>query len=203
MECPPGDRRRSGRPSGHAPRPRSADRGPAGEIRGTGTYYQPGPPPGPPNRGIPPAVTILDSYAVIAFLRAEPAAQEVRPLLDGGDATLTAVGIAEVLDHLVRLAGVNEEDAALDLAQLGLLEGVVVDSDLAVAAGRLRARRCHRTRCAISMADCIAAEAARSTMTSVATSDPHLLDTCHVENISVIVLSASDGTRWTPRHQPT
>ena len=66
-------------------------------------------------------MTVLDAYAVLAYLKAEPAAGEVRALLDTGDATLTAVGIAEVLDHLVRLAGADEEDAALDLAQIGLL----------------------------------------------------------------------------------
>ena len=143
-------------------------------------------------------MTILDAYAVIAYLKAEPAAPEVRPLLDRGEANLTAVGVAEVLDHLVRLAGADEEDAALDLAQLGLLDGVVVDSDLGLASGRLRARRYHRSRCAVSMADCIAAEAARREATGLATSDPHLLDLCRVEGISAIVLTMSDGTRWAP-----
>ena len=141
---------------------------------------------------------ILDAYAVIAYLKAEPAAPEVRPLLDSGEVNLTAVGVAEVIDHLVRLAGADEEDAALDLAQLGLLDGIVVDSGLGLAAGRLRARRYHRSRCAVSMADCIAAEAARQDETGLATSDPHLLDLCHVEGISAIVLTASDGTRWAP-----
>ena len=147
---------------------------------------------------VPEAVTVLDAYAVIAYLRAEPAAGEVRPLLNSGDATLTAVGVAEVLDHLVRLAGADEEDAALDLAELGLLEGMVVDSDLGLAAGRLRARRYHPSRCSVSMADCIAAEAARHAATSLATSDPPLLDLCRIEGISAIVLTASDGTRWAP-----
>ena len=81
-------------------------------------------------------MTLLDAYAVIAYLRAEPAAGEVGPLIDSGDATLTAVGVAEVLDHLIRLAGADEEDAALDLAQLGLLDGMVVGSELGFAAGQ-------------------------------------------------------------------
>jgi PIN domain nuclease of toxin-antitoxin system len=140
-------------------------------------------------------LTVLDAYAVIAYLRAEPAAGEVRSLLGSGDASLTAVGVAEVLDHLIRLAGADEEDAALDLAQLGLLEGVAVSTELGLAAGRLRARRYHRSRCAVSMADCIAAEAARQASTNLATSDPHLLDLCHLEGISAIVLSAADGAR--------
>lgn len=143
-------------------------------------------------------MTVLDAYAVIAYLRAEPASGEVRPLLDGGDAFLTAVGVAEVLDHLVRLAGIDEEGAALDLAQLGLIDGVVVDSEVGLGAGRLRARYYHRSRCPVSMADCIAAEAARRTRQALATSDPHLLDLCHQEGVAMIVLTGSDGTTWTP-----
>jgi len=84
-------------------------------------------------------VTVLDAYAVIAFLRAEPAAGEVRALL-GTDAQLTSVGVAEVLDHLVRVVGADEEEATLDLAQLGILDGTVVDSAIGAEAGRLRAR---------------------------------------------------------------
>jgi len=141
-------------------------------------------------------VTVLDAFAVIAYLRAEPAAGEVRRLLKT-DAQLTSVGVAEVLDHLVRVFGADEEEAALDLAQLGLLEGTVVDSTVGAAAGRLRARRYHRARCAVSMADCIAAQAARSKGEPLATSDPHLLDLCHAEGIPTVVLTGSDGPRWT------
>jgi predicted nucleic acid-binding protein len=143
-------------------------------------------------------LTVLDAYAVVAFMRAEPAAGEVRPLLDGGDATLTAVGVAEVLDHLVRLVGADEEDAALDLAQLRLIDAIVVDSEIGLGAGRLRARHYQRNRCAVSVADCVAAEAARQTGQALATSDPHLLDLCHKEGIAMTVLSGSDGTKWIP-----
>ena len=140
-------------------------------------------------------MTVLDAYAVIAFLRAEPAAGEVRALL-GTDAQLTSVGVAEVLDHLVRVVGADEEEATLDLAQLGILDGTVVDSAIG-ARGGPRARRYHRARCAVSMADCIAAQTARSRGEPLATSDPHLLDLCHAEGIPTVVLSGSDGSRWT------
>jgi predicted nucleic acid-binding protein len=125
-------------------------------------------------------------------------APEVRAVLDVGDAVLTAVGVAEVLDHLVRLAGADEEEATLDLAQLGVLDGIVVDSTVGASAGRLRARRYHRTRCAVSMADCIAARVAHVRADPLATSDPHLLDLCHAERIATIVLPGSDGSRWSP-----
>jgi PIN domain nuclease of toxin-antitoxin system len=143
-------------------------------------------------------LTVLDAYAVIAYLRAEPAATEVKPLLKRPGAVLTTVGVAEVLDHLIRIVGVDEEDATLDVAQLGLLDGIPVNAALGAAAGRLRARRYHRSRCIVSMADCIAAEAARARAEPLATSDRHLLDLCHAEEIARIALSQSDGSVWVP-----
>lgn len=134
----------------------------------------------------------------LAYLKDEPAASEVRPLLDGDDAALTALGGAEVLDHLVRLVGADEEEAALDLAQLDLLEGRPVDSAIGFAAGRLRARHYHRSRCTVSLADCVAAEVARSGEAALATSDPHLLEVCEAEGIDVIVLPGASGSRWSP-----
>lgn len=141
-------------------------------------------------------MTVLDAYAVIAYLCDEPAADHVRPLLVAGDAALTAVGLAEVLDHLVRLANAEEDEAVLDLAQLGLIDAIPVDASTGNAAGRLRARRYHRTRCPISMADCIAAETARATHRPLATADPDLLDVCLAERIEIIPLPGSDGTTW-------
>ena len=143
-------------------------------------------------------MTVLDAYTVLAFLRAEPAAAQVKVVLRQGDAGLTAVGVAEVLDHLIRIVGADEEDATLDVAQLGLLDAIPVTADLGTAAGRLRARRYHRRRCAVSMADCIAAESARARSAPLATSDPHLLDVCHAENIAYLVLPQSDGSTWSP-----
>lgn len=142
---------------------------------------------------------VLDSYAVLAFLKGETAAPVVRSLLEApGGAILTVVGVAEVLDHLVRVVGVHEEDAALDLAQLDLRDPVGVGGSTAVAAGLLRARHYHRTRCAVSLADCIAAEVTRDLGSRLATSDPHLLDVCHRESIGVHPLAGSDGRSWTP-----
>lgn len=141
---------------------------------------------------------ILDAYAVLAFLKGEHAAPEVRALLQTESAALTVVGIAEVLDHLIRIVGVDDEEAALDLAELDLLDPTPLEPSTAIAAGRLRARRYHRTRCAVSLADCVAAEVTRASNARLATSDPHLLDMCHLENIAVHPLAATDGTTWSP-----
>ena len=143
-------------------------------------------------------MTVLDAYAVIAYLRAEPAAAEVGALLKSAGAALTTVGVAEVLDQLIRIAGADEEDATLDLAQLGLLDAIPVSAALGGGAGRLRARSYHRTRCPVSMADCIAAETARAQAEPLATSDPQLLMVCHREGIDYVVLLGSDGSKWTP-----
>jgi PIN domain nuclease of toxin-antitoxin system len=140
---------------------------------------------------------ILDAHAVLAFLRDEPAAPDVEALLlDHIDAALTPVGVAQVLDRLIRLGGVDEEEAALDLAQLGLADPAPLSAAVASAAGRLRAGRYHRTHCAVSLADCIAAESARVRRCPLATSDPHLLELCTAEGIAVEILPDSSGRRW-------
>lgn len=146
---------------------------------------------------------VLDAFAVLALLKDEPAAERVDGLIRAEPRpVLTAMGVAEVLDHLVRLVGVDEEEAVLDLAQLGLAEAYVVDGDLAGRAGRLRARRYHRRTCAVSLADCVAAETARRVGASLATSDPHLLDTCAAEGIAWLALPDSRGVTWAGGARP-
>ena len=140
---------------------------------------------------------ILDSYAVLALLKDKAAAEEVQRLIEGDEeATLTLLGISEVLDYLVRLAGAEEDDAALDLAQLGLAVSPALDPELAMHAGFLRARHDNRRTRAISLADCVAAETARRAVASLGTADPHLLEACVEEGIAVIALPDSAGATW-------
>lgn len=141
---------------------------------------------------------VLDSFAVLALLKGEPAAADVRRLLDANLATMTPLGVAEIVDHLVRIVGVTEEEAVLDLAQLDLADVAPLDSGLALRAGLLRARHYHRRERAVSLADCVAAETARALDDAVATSDPHLLDTCRDEGIGVVALPDSGGNTWSP-----
>ena len=144
-------------------------------------------------------MTVLDAFAVLAFLKDEPAAARVAELVqDEPRPALTALGVAEVLDHLVRLVGIDEEDAVLDLAQLGLAVAHAVDGDVGSRSGRLRARHYHRRSRAISLADCVAAEVARREGMPLATSDPHLLDTCHAEGIAYVALPDTRGVTWKP-----
>lgn len=118
-------------------------------------------------------------------------------ILQSDDCAVTAFGFAEVIDRMVRLEGVAEDDLARDLADLGLSAVIVVDHGLASTAGLLRSRHYHRMRRVVSMADCVGAAAARTLAEPLATSDPHLLDLCHDEQIDIIVLPGSDGSVWT------
>lgn len=142
---------------------------------------------------------VLDSYAVLAFLKDEPAGGDVARLLERGDVLLTATGVAEVVDHLVRIIGVDPEEAALDIAQLGLADAEPIDDGTGLRAGLLRGRHHHRVRRAVSLADCIAAETAKSTGSRLASSDPHLLDLCVAEGIGVVPLPDTTGSPWAPR----
>lgn len=139
---------------------------------------------------------VLDAYAVLALLKDEPAADQVQRLIDSGDGALTVLGVAEVLDHLIRIGGAGEDTAALDLAQLGLASPPPLEAPTAMRAGLLRARHYHRTDRAVSLADCVAAETARDHDAAVATADPHLLDTCTDEDIAIVPLPDSTGATW-------
>jgi ribonuclease VapC len=142
---------------------------------------------------------VLDSFAVLALLKDEPAANQVQRLVETEeDIALTALGVAEVLDHLVRLMGADDEEAVLDLAQLGLAVPSPIDPGMASRAGLLRARHYHRKTRAVSLADCIAAETARPEGFRLASADPHLLGLCRDEAIALIPLPDSTGRRWTP-----
>jgi len=78
------------------------------------------------------------------------------------------------------------------------LADVLKMADACPAGGFAGARHYHRTSCPVSLADCVAAEVARSRDQSLGTADPHLLDVCHREGIAMDVLPGSSGSRWTP-----
>lgn len=141
---------------------------------------------------------VLDAFAALALLRNEPAAAQVQDMIERDEeATITLLGVAEVLDRLVRLDGLSERDAAFSLERLPLAEPPVLDATLATSAGLLRARYYQRRTRSLSLADCVAAETARRLGASLATADGPLLDTCTDEGIEVIALPDSAGRVWT------
>jgi PIN domain nuclease of toxin-antitoxin system len=141
-------------------------------------------------------VTVLDAYAVLAYLRAEPCADEVAALLRT-PTVLTSANAAEVLDHLVRIYGRDPDDVHADIALLDNagMELLAVTPDHGLAAGRLRARHYHRASCAVSLADCTAAAVALSLGAPVATADPALAALVRREGGRIHALADSKGVK--------
>ena len=141
-------------------------------------------------------MTVLDAYAVIAYLRGERSADEVADLLHG-PTILTSVNAAEVLDQMVRVFGSDPDGVEADLALLSHAGMTVqaVTHELGMQAGRIRARRYHRDRAAISLADCVAASAALAAGRPLATADPALATVLRAEGGNVHSLPDSKGSR--------
>jgi len=141
-------------------------------------------------------MTILDAYAVIAYLRAEPSSGEVAQLLRE-PTQLTAVNAAEVCDQMTRVFGRDPDSIEADLALLACagMDMLPVTSELAIQAGRLRASHYHRQHSAVSLADCIAAAAALTTKRPLATADPALATLVRAEGGHIHPLPDSSGGR--------
>jgi ribonuclease VapC len=141
-------------------------------------------------------MTVLDAYAVIAYLRGEPSADEVAELLHG-PAVLTSVNAAEVGDQMVRVFRADPDAVEADLALLihAGMTVLPVSYELGMEAGRIRAGRYHRDRAAVSLADCVAASAALATRQPLATADPALAAVLRAEGGDVHPLPDSNGNR--------
>jgi uncharacterized protein with PIN domain len=129
---------------------------------------------------------LLDAFALIALLADEPAAGEVEALLRQGNAAMTAVNLAEALDVLQRIQGIPRdrlEEITLPLVGERMTL-ITIDEQIARAAADIRARRYHRTRAPLSLADCILL-AATGASDVLATADGPLLRAAEAENVNV------------------
>jgi PIN domain nuclease of toxin-antitoxin system len=135
--------------------------------------------------------TVLDAYALIAFLLDEPAAPDVERLLRAGDTAITSINYGEALDRLVRGRNMPPELVRPTLASLleARVEQIDVDFRLASAATLLRAAHYHRTQRPLSLADCICLTAARRG-DRVATADAPMLETADAEGIATVPLAS-------------
>jgi predicted nucleic acid-binding protein len=141
-------------------------------------------------------LTVLDAYAVVAYLRDEPCAAAVVELLRSPTA-LSAANAAEVLDQLVRVFERDADDVHADLALLAAvgMKVVPVTGEIGLIAGRLRAKHYHRERMAVSLADCVAAATALTSQSQLATSDPALASLVRSEGGEICALVDSSGVR--------
>lgn len=132
---------------------------------------------------------LLDAFALIALLTDEPAADDVEALLRRGDAAITAVNLAEALDVLQRVQKVPRE--RVEALAVPLVEErmklVAIDLEIARAAAGIRARRYHRARAPLSLADCILL-AATGDSDTLATADEPLIHAARAERRDVIEL---------------
>ena len=132
---------------------------------------------------------VLHGDAVLALLRDEADAGEVAALIRSGEPTrLSALGLAELIDHLVRELGTDEDEVLLDLAQLDLLPPLPIDADGAVRAGLLRARH-HRKDRPLSLVDCVTIESARANRAILASASASVIEVAEAEGLEVRRLS--------------
>jgi predicted nucleic acid-binding protein len=134
-------------------------------------------------------VTLLDAYALIAFLVGGPATQQVRAILREGDAAVATANLAEVLDVSQRLHGVPIPRAVEILEPLleGSLTAVPLDSSVARRAAEIRATHYHRSSRPISLADAVLIGSAKLN-DRIATADPDVLAVAKAEKLDSIVL---------------
>jgi predicted nucleic acid-binding protein len=134
-------------------------------------------------------VTLLDAYAIVAFLAGGPAARPVRTLLDDHDVGVATANLAEALEVTERVYGVTVERSHEVLRPL--LEGgictIPLDARLARTTAEIRARHYHRSRCPISLADAVLIATADDGH-RLATADPDLLVVAAARGIETIAL---------------
>jgi predicted nucleic acid-binding protein len=135
-------------------------------------------------------VTLLDAYALIAFLSGEGDGHRTRELMREGKTAITTVNLAEAADVLARRYGVTT-DRTRELVQTladGPLAVLAVEERGAWRAGQLRAEHYHRSKCPLSLADCVLLASAR-TGDRVATADAYVLTVAAAEGIATAPLA--------------
>jgi predicted nucleic acid-binding protein len=141
-------------------------------------------------------VTLLDAYALVAFVAGGPAEQEVRALLRDGDAGVATANLIEAIDVAARVHGVSVDRTRSVLEPLfdQTLAVAPLDLDGAWRAAELRAAHYHRTRCPVSLADCVLLATAGAG-DRIATADPDLVEVAEREGIGLVRLPDSSGRR--------
>jgi predicted nucleic acid-binding protein len=134
-------------------------------------------------------LTILDAYALIAFLVGGPASAQVRGVLREGDAAVTSTNLAETLDVSQRVYGlpISRAMETLDPLLDDLLTTIPLDAATAQAAAEMRSKHYHRSRRPISLADAVLLASAKPDR-RIATADPDVLAAAKEEAIETIEL---------------
>jgi predicted nucleic acid-binding protein len=134
-------------------------------------------------------LTLLDAYALIAFLVGGPAAPQVRALLREGDSAVATANLAEALDVSRRVYGlpIGRAMAVLDPLFGGPLATLRLDIDVALRAAEIRGRHYDRSSRPISLADAILLGSA-GPHDRIVTADPDVLAVAQAEGITTMSL---------------
>jgi PIN domain nuclease of toxin-antitoxin system len=143
-------------------------------------------------------LTLLDAYAVVAFVADEPAAAEVEELLRAGGARIVVANLAEAIDVCRRVhdLGVDDLRGALEPLLLArALSPLASQERDAWSAAELRRTYYDRGTRAISLADCFLLAHARDAGEPIATADPPVAEVASAEGIAIVALPDSAGRR--------
>jgi predicted nucleic acid-binding protein len=134
-------------------------------------------------------MTLLDAYALIAFLVGGPATKQVRAILREGDAAVATANLAEALDVSQRVHGLPISRAVeiLDPLLEEALTAIPLDSAVARRAAEIRAGHYHRSSRPISLADAVLIASARDGH-RIATADPDVLAVAEAEKLESLSL---------------
>jgi predicted nucleic acid-binding protein len=135
-------------------------------------------------------VILLDAYAIIALLAAEPAGPPVRSLLESEQCAVSVLNLSEAADVLQRTRGVDVARtrgivAGLMPRPLAVLD---VDERRGWRAAEIRARHYRRRGTEISLADCVLLATAVPGRDSIATSDRPVARIATSEGIEILAL---------------
>jgi uncharacterized protein with PIN domain len=142
-------------------------------------------------------LTLLDAFALVAFLTDEPAASEVEELLDSGATAMTTVNLAEAIDVVARGRKRDPHELRTFTAHLfvDLVDLLAPDEDDAWRAAAIRSKHYRRRVRALSIADCFLLACALNGDHTIATSDPAVVATAREERVPFISLPDSAGER--------
>lgn len=134
-------------------------------------------------------MTLLDAYALVAFLVGGPATPQVRAILREGDAAVATANLAEALDVSQRLYGLQILRAMEILEPLfgEALTAIHLDVEVARRAAEIRARHYHRSSRPISLADAVLVASARPG-DRIATADAAVLAVAGTEELASVAL---------------
>ena len=112
--------------------------------------------------------SVLDAWALLAWLQDEDAAERVEATLKAGDAVVSWINLGEVYYMVARGRGCAAAAGAVEIV-LDWLRGEEVDSALVLDAARVKARH------SLSYADAFAVATAERHAAPLLTGDPEIL----------------------------